>query len=542
MGSSRKSNNFLVQGSILAAASILSRLIGMLYRIPLTNIIGDEGNGYYSNAYSIYSIALILSSYSLPLAVSKLVSARVIKKEYKNSYRVFLCAMMFAVAACLVTTLVIFFGADFLATTIYNDPRSALPLKIIAPTIFVFGIMGILRGYFQGKNTMLPTSISQILEQVINAIVSISAAYLFMKAHSASQEIAAYGAAGSALGTIMGAVVSLAFLLFIFILYKPIINKQIRKDKSSTRESYSDVFRILIATIIPVIFSQLIFQLSAVIDGSLFGHIMDSNGVAYETRSSLYGIYSSKYKLLIDLPVSIASAMAVAIVPSIVASKAHGSNTEVKTKVHQAIKFNMVIAIPAAVGIGVLAKPILSILFIGDMELAAKLVQMGCIAIIFFALSTTSNAILQGINKMKVPVINAAISLSVHIILVFILLKFFHLSTYALVIGNVTFALLICILNWMSVGKYLSYKQEVVKTFLIPTGCSILMGGVAFVVYYGVYSLIRSNAISTAVAILVAIVVYGCTLLVFKGITREELYDMPMGRTIARFAEKIHLL
>jgi stage V sporulation protein B len=542
MGTSKKSNNFLVQGSILAAASILSRLIGMLYRIPLTNIIGDEGNGYYSNAYSIYGIALILSSYSLPLAVSKLVSARVIKKEYRNSYRVFLCAMLFAVATCLLTTLVIFFGADFFATTIYNDPRSALPLKIISPTIFIFGIMGILRGYFQGKNTMLPTSVSQILEQVINAIVSISAAYFFMKAHSASEDIAAYGAAGSALGTIMGALVSFAFLVFIFILYKPIINKQLRKDTSGSRESYSEVFRILIATIIPVIFSQLIFQLSSVIDGSLFGHIMASNGTPYEIRSSLYGIYMSKYKLLIDLPVSIASAMAVAFVPSIVASKASGSNTEVKTKVHLAIKFNMIIAIPAAVGIGVLAKPILDILFVGDNALPARLVQIGCAAVIFFALSTTSNAILQGINKMQVPVINAAISLFIHIILVVVLLKFFNLSTYALVIGNVTFALLICVLNWLSVGKYLSYKQEVIKTFLIPTGCSILMGIVAFLSYYGINQLIHSNLISTAISVVLSVIVYGSTLLIFKGVTREELYDMPLGRTIARFADKLHLL
>lgn len=138
MGTSKKSSNFLVQGSILAAASIIGRIIGLLYRIPLTNIIGDEGMGYYTNAFIIYNVALILSSYSLPLAVSKLVAARVEKKEYKNSYRIFLCAMGFAVIVGTIATLAVYFGADFLAKFIFSSEPTAIPLKVLAPTILVF--------------------------------------------------------------------------------------------------------------------------------------------------------------------------------------------------------------------------------------------------------------------------------------------------------------------------------------------------------------------------------------------------------------------
>jgi stage V sporulation protein B len=267
MESQKKRNNFLVQGSILAAASIIGRIIGLLYRIPLTRIIGDEGMGYYSNAFNIYNIALILSSYSLPLAVSKMVAARVIKKEYRNSYRIFRCSMLFAFTTGSVATLTVFFGADFLAKTVYNNPLNAIPLRVLSFTILVFAIMGVLRGYFQGKNTMLPTSISQILEQIVNAVVSVAAAYYLMKAHSASQEIAAYGAAGSTMGTLFGAIISLLFLVFIFSLYRPVIKKQLRKDKSTTSESYQEIVKILILTIIPVILSQTVYQISSVIDG-----------------------------------------------------------------------------------------------------------------------------------------------------------------------------------------------------------------------------------------------------------------------------------
>ncbi|MDF2804985.1 MAG: hypothetical protein K0S61_4890, partial [Anaerocolumna sp.] len=226
MGTSKKSD-FLVQGSILAIASIIVRLIGLLYRLPLTNIIGDEGMGYYSQAFSIYNIALILSSYSLPLAVSKLVATRLANKEYRNSYRIFLCSLGFAVLVGTIMSLIVFFGADFLATVIFKTPGSAIPLKILAPTIFVFAV----RGYFQGKRTMVPTAISQILEQVINAVVSIVAAYYFISERSASDSMSAYGAAGGTLGTFVGASVALIFLAFIFALYKPIIDRQMKKDK-----------------------------------------------------------------------------------------------------------------------------------------------------------------------------------------------------------------------------------------------------------------------------------------------------------------------
>jgi stage V sporulation protein B len=542
MGSGKKSSSFLVQGSILAVASIIVRLIGLLYRIPLTNIIGDEGMGYYSTAFQIYNIALILSSYSLPLAVSKLVAARVVNKQYRNSYRIFLCAMCFAIIAGTIAALGIYFGADFFATAIYKSPRSAIPLRILAPTIFVFAVMGVLRGYFQGKNTMLPTSVSQVLEQIINAVVSIGAAYFLMKDHSASPDISAFGAAGGTLGTFVGACTALIFLAFIFALYKPIIDRQLRKDTGSIRESYNDILKALGITIIPVILSQTIYQISGVLDGSLFGHIMAGKGLEEEARNALWGIYSNKYNLLITLPVSISSAMGVAIIPSLVTSRVSGSNYEVKNKVQQAVKFNMIIAIPAAVGMGVLASPILQLLFHDSRELPANLIRFGSIAIVVFSLSTITNAVLQGINKMRLPVIHSAISLGIHIVLLYILLKFFNLSTYALVIGNVTFALVVCILNWISVGRHLNYQQEVKKTFLIPALCSAIMGLVSFLTYYGLHSLIGVNSICTLAAVIVAVAVYSCTLLLFKGVTEEELHEMPLGRTLASIAGKLHLL
>jgi stage V sporulation protein B len=542
----KKQNNFIIQGSILAIASLLSRIIGLLYRVPMTNIIGDEGMGYYNIAFQIYNLALIISSYSMPLAVSKLVAAYCVKKEYKSSYRVFRAAMIIAGLSGLIISLVVYFGADFFAGVVFKSPRSAIPLRMVAPNIFLMAIIGTLRGYFQGKNTMMPTSASQLLEQIVNAFVSVFAAYNFMVANSASEDISAYGAAGGTLGTVLGSCSALLFLGFVYFAYRPIIKKQIRRDTMSPVEDYPSIFNMLLLTIAPVILSQTVYQLSGVIDNAIFGNIMHAKGFSSDQNSALLGIYSSKYNLLVNVPVAIASAIAASMVPAIVRARVQGANKEVKSKIHVAIKFNMIIAIPSAVGMTVLARPILNMLFPtkdeNSAQLAIRLLMIGSIAIVFYALSTISNAVLQGINKMNIPVKHSAISLVIHIVIVAGLLKFTDMKTYALVVGNITFPLVVCILNWISIGKLLRYRQELLQSFIIPTICSFIMGIIAFLTYKGVHFIVHSNAFATIIAIGFGAATYFILLILFKGVTENELCGLPKGHLIVNLAKKFHLM
>ncbi|NLO09248.1 MAG: polysaccharide biosynthesis protein [Clostridiales bacterium] len=559
MAKERKENQFLIQGSILAIASLIVRVIGLLYRIPMTRIIGDEGMGLYSIAYELYGLALILSSYSLPLAVSKLVAAKAINREYKNTYRIFISAMGFAIIIGLASFLILFFGADFFANVVNNDPNLILPIRILAPTLFVFAIMGVLRGFYQGKNTMIPTAVSQVIEQIINALVSVGAAYYLMKSYSASINVEAYGAAGGTLGTLVGALAGLLFLMFDYAAYRPVLRRQIKADRNTYLDSYKDIFKMLVITISPIILSQTVYHISGVIDNAMFSNIMATKEVTYfdntvfkntalgslysvENIRELIGIYNNKYRNLSNVPVAIASAIGAAIVTSITAAKVRGMDGLIRNKTHMAIKFNMIIAIPSAVGMGVLAYPILEMLFPGANQLDANYLSLGAIAIVFYSLSTVTTAILQGINKLKVPVINSAISLSFHVALVFFLLKFTPLSGYSLVIGNVTFALVVSILNWISIEKYLEYKQEITKTFIIPTVSAGLMGIVVYFIHFGLHKWTGSNTFATIVAMLAAVIVYFTLLILMKGATEEELENLPKGEVIIRFLKWAHIL
>ena len=540
MSSEAKKNlkkNVLVQGSILAVASIIVRLIGLFYRIPMTRILGDKAMGYYSYAFEIYNLALILSSYSIPLSVSKLVSARIVKGETKNAHKVFRFTMVLSgVVGAIMTLLVVLLAESY--GKLINSPNVAIPLKVLAPTIFVFSVMGVIRGYFQGQNNMVPTAISQIVEQIFNAIVSILASYCMLRAFAHKTNAEAYGAAGGTMGTFIGAVSALVTLIFIYCLSRNRIHDELKNDTSNYDEEYAHILKILLVTAIPVIISQTIYQISGTLDSVIYNRAVSAKGVSEAVRSAHWGIYSNKYRLLSNVPVAVASAMGTAVVPSLIAEYVMGNYEAMKRKIASVVKFNMIIAFPSAIGLSVLARPILLLLFGDGNVISERMLQIGGICVVFFALSTVTNGVLQGIDRMDLPVKHSAISLIIHIPVLFLLLKFTDLDSYALVICNVMFPLVVCILNWRSIGKLIDYKQEVVKTFIIPLIASILMGAAGFAVYILIKPL--GNTIDTCISVLVCIVVYFFFLTKLKGVTREEMLAMPRGKRLVKVLTKLH--
>lgn len=536
------SGNFLIQGSILAAAGIIVRLIGLLYKVPMTRILGTEGIGYYNTAYEIYNIGLILSSYSLPLAISKLIAARRIRGRYQDARRVYLCGMAFGITVGTAMTAILLFGSSWITETIFKSPGSALPLAVMAPTVLVFSVMGIIRGYFQGFGNMIPTSVSQIIEQVIHAAVSIVASYLFIRWFADAASPASYGAAGGTLGTLTGALAALIFLSAMMFRHRKSQAELYRRPQSVSTESWKSVFWALLVTLTPIILSQFVYQLSGSVDNSMFGQIMSAKGLTEKERMSLLGIYGGEYRLLTNVPVAIASSLGTSMIPSIVASKTQRDFPAVQKKIRLTVKFNMLIAIPCAVGMGVLAGPIMRLIFGDNSALARNLLTLGAPAVIFFSLSTVTNAVLQGIDLMRKSVTHSAISLALHVILVYVLLQHFNMGVYGLVIGNVTFALAVCILNWLAIGKALKYRQEIKTTFLLPLVSSAVMGAFALAVYRLVTSITGYYQLGILVSVPLAMILYGILIILTKSVTEEELPDMPFGMRILRLCRKARLI
>lgn len=552
MSKKKNDTSFLVQGSILAIASLVSRVIGLVYRIPLTAIIGDHGNDYYSCAYEIYSLLLLISSYSLPMAVSKMVSARISNGEKQNAYRVFKGAMIFALFTGTAACMIVFFGAEEL-TRLFKTPLGVYALQVLAPTLIIVAVLGVFRGFFQGMGTMIPSAVSQIIEQIVNAVVSVGSAYVLFAygrriatvLGSKEHYDAAYGAAGGTLGTSAGALCGLAFIIFVFSMFFPKFRKAMRRENKIGKkqpESYRVIFGILIGTIVPVLMSTTIYNMVSIVDQWLFKNIATIQGYSAADVSEWWGIFSGKYRVLTNVPISISTALAASCVPALAAAFAQKDEKQVRSKIGMSMRFIMVVAMPCTAGIMVLADPIIQLLFPGSSPLAGHLLQAGGISVIFYSISTLSNAVLQGIDRMRIPVRNASVALVLHAGVIAVGMFGLKLNIYGICVGTIAFSLIMCILNGMSVRKYSGFKPDVTKTFIKPAIASVIMGGVVYAAYFVCHKVSHSNAVSTVIAVLVGMIVYAAALLLIKGLTEEELHSFPKGELLIRIAKKFRLL
>ena len=534
MGKSKNNGtNFLVQGSILAVASIISRIIGLVYRIPLNNILGDVGISYYACAFDVYNVILIISSYSLPQAVSKTVSAKAAKGQYRSVYQVLKGALLFALVSGIVASLVVFFGAEFFTGTLLKTPYSVFALKILGPALVVVAVLGVLRGFFQGLGTMMPSVLYRYGTK-IGAVLGDTEHYG-----------PAYGAAGGTLGTNLGSVAALIFVLFVFFAYMHVFKRRMKREKGVKVEPFAYTMKILIITIVPVLLSTTVYNISSIIDQSIFKNVALLQGYSENKIDVWWGVFSGKYKLLINVPISIASAMAASCVPTLTMSFAQKDMKKVREQINSAMRFIMVISFPCAIGLAVLGEPICRLLFPGTAQtapMAGTMMWVGAMAVVFYAMSTLSNGLLQGIDRLKIPVINAAVSLVAHVIVLIILMLFFRMNIYAVIIANMFFAFLMCIMNALAIRKYSGYHQEIHKTFIVPGISSVIMGIITYIVYHGSYAVLKINAVSAMLAILAAVIVYAVVLLLLHGLTEEEIKKFPKGTLIVRVAKKLHLL
>lgn len=545
-------NNFIMQAGILAAAGIISRIIGLLYRSPLQRVIGNEGMGYYHIAYAFYTIILLISSYSIPAAISKVIAQKLAVKEYRNAHRIFKCALGYVLVVGGIASLLLFFGAG-----LFVPPEAVPVLRVFAPTIFIYGILGVLRGYFQAHKTMAQTSVSQILEQIANAVVSIGAAYLLIRHTFGTMELpadetekmlrATKGAVGSAMGTGAGVLAALLFMLGIYGLNKGLIDRRVKRDKYHRVDSYGDILKMITRVVTPFILSTAVYNLSSTVNTSIYTKLWpEMRDMGTMDISERWGIFSGQALTISNIPIAFASAMAAAMIPTVSQLVAAKNMDGAREKIGVAIKTTMIISIPCAVGLFALARPVTGLLFKNPTreaeDLATRLLMTLAVSVIFYALSTLSSQILQGLGKLNAPIINAGVALVIQTAVAIALLLFTDLELYSIAIANIVYSGVMCVLNQLSVRRAAGYRQELVRTFLIPLLASAFMGGFVWAVYEGLLLLTKSPSIAVIPAILLGACVYFALLIVFRGVTEQELRGFPKGHLLVKAAKKCRLM
>ena len=536
MSSKQKSNVLVKNASFLMAAALISKIVGLLYKSPLTHIVGADGMAYYGLAQQAYMILLMIASYSIPQAVSKIIAEKLAKGEYRNAQKYFKGSLLYAVVVGGAAALFCLAGAGILIPS--NQQGATLALRFLAPTIFMSGILGVYRGYFQAYRNMVPTSISQILEQFANAAFSIVAAWLFIEfvAGSDKDSIDRWGAAGGTIGTGVGVAAALGFVLVVYQLNRRIIRSKIVSDHTGRVESYREVIEVILRMVTPIILSAFIYNVNGYIDGYLFSEILGKQGFEDAGIRMLYTEYSIYFLSIINIPLTLSSAAPTSMIPEVSAAYAKKHMELANFKIDQAVQLSMFISIPAAVGMAVLSQPIVRILFPDTIGTAGLLLSVGAVTVILNGLSNISNGVLQGIGMPNLPMRNAAIALVVDVTSLVVMLLTTGLGILAVVLAIIVYSVIICVLNDISMKKFLGYKNKWVEAYLIPLMASAPMALTAWLLFNGLYTLIPSNLLGLAVSVPVAAAVYIVLYIVFARVPEEQLQAFPFGSWLVRIA------
>lgn len=537
-------NSLVIQAGILAAAGIIVRIIGLLYNTPLVKIIGDEGFGYYDSAYAAYSIVLLISSYSIPSAVSKIMAEHLAKGEYTNAFRIFKCTLLYVTVVGLGASAFVFFGAGILV----NMESAVLPLKILAPTIFFSGLLGAFRGFFQAQKTMIPTSVSQIIEQIINAVFSVVMAYVLVNAASGENHstIASFGAAGSTIGTGAGVISGLIFVVIIYVKKRPSVMMKVNSDTSTNIKSYSSILKMIFLVVTPFILSTGIYNLNAFLDKTLYQVILMEVKNVDETTVAFGLSAFAKANKLANVPIALSAAMASTLIPRLSGAVATHDYTGARTQVAKAVKITMFVSIPLTVLLLILSKPVITVLFNQPetITMASILLSVLALTVVFYGLSTMTQAVLQASGHLNIPIINSVIALIFHAGVMVLLLYLLPTGAAVYVYGGSTilYSVTLCVLNGIALNKYIGYRQEWKKTFIFPAIAALVMGVISFLSFYGIYFLTQSNLVGLLVAGVIGFSVYMVVCIKFRVISEEELKTLPKGGFLVRILHKIHLL
>ena len=529
-----KKSHFVKQAAILAAASLTVRLIGFLYRIPLTRLVGDAGNAFYLSAYFVYAFAITLTSAALPAAISKLVSERIALGRYHDAHQLFKTALGLGVILGAIAAVFMGFGANWLTgLRFFNYPEAARGVRALAPTVFVVALLAVFRGYFQGMNTMVPTAVSQVIEQIFNAAFSIWLAYIFFS--TAQLE---YAAAGAAAGTGIGAVAGLIVIFGCYLLVAKRLRVRAAGNQhtqflAGTNETREDQIRALLSTALPIIMGMGIYQIANFIDLGMAKDRLMYAGFTDDQVDVMVGQFTGKFLLLTTLPVSLSVALSQAVIPDISASRATMDQAAVRDKINTAMHISMILSIPAVVGLAVLADPILALLF-PQFPDGGRLLRLGSVSIVFLALVQVSTGVLQGIGKVMLPAIAALCGVMVKIPLNWHLLAIYDINILGTVISTIACYVVAATINLYFLYKYTGVLPDFIGAFLKPAFAATGMGLVCFVTYYMV-GLAAPDRVATVLALALGVPSYLILLWLIGGLPKQAMESAPLPRALRRW-------
>lgn len=523
--------SFLKGAFTLGLSGLIVKVIGILYRIPLANIIGTEGAGIYQKAYPFYTLLLMLSTAGLPPAISKLVAQNTAKGDRAGARKILRVSLvMLGTFGFISAFLLYFFSYDF--ALMADDPLAQTAISFIAPAVFFVTLMAAIRGYFQGLQNMFPTALTQMVEQVGKVIFGLGFA-----SYMAPRGIE-YGAAGAVLGVMIAEFLAMVAVFIYYFVKRP----RLPHNEKTELKVYGILKQILHLSI-PILIGASVMPIVQLSDSLIITVRLQDIGYTESTARSVYGIFSGFINPLVNVPGTVALAFCVSILPVISAAKSMDSMDVVRNNTKIGFKMATMVGIPSAVGLGVLARPIMGLLYgntltSSQVVLAGNLLALIAGGVIFLSILQTMNGVLQGLGRVMIPVAALSLGAVVKITLNFLLIGIPSINIYGAPISTFACYAVASIVDIIMVKKYTNVKFGVMDTVMRPLLASIFMGVAA----WGMYALLSDKVGSSVAAlagVFIGIIVFVLCIPIFNVLSRDEIIALPGGKKMIKFYDKV---
>lgn len=529
----KDAGNSVIKGTmILIAGNIVVKIIGALFKLPLANIVGADGMGLYNASFTVYDIFLVLSTAGYTLAISKMVSSCCAKGSDAEALKILKVTKQLFFVVGLFFTTAMFVGARLYAQLIGNT-RSYYCIIVLAPAVLFVSLMSAYRGYYQGTNDMIPTTVSQVVEAVIRLTVGLSLSW-YLKSKGFGVEIAAAGAiAGITLGEF-----SSTFTLAMIHKFKQKKHKKPKRCYTSTGK----ILKTLFSTSIPIGISAIIISVINILDNSIVMHRLQFIGCTEQQANTLYGAFNMAFTVF-SLPITIVFAVNTSIFPVLSYANACKSKVRVARISQASLRIIMMVSTAAAAVFASLSNPIIKILYFGqprDAKIAAPLLMLLAPSAIVISLSIITSSILQAVDKLMTPSRSMIIGGVVCLASNWFLIGNREIGIYGIPVGLFICYLLTTVFNLSAIKKCgikLSYRNLFFKPFL-PAAVMAIIGAAMFYISKPVLGLLKSTCLSLVVCIISYIIV----LFISGTVEKDDLCMLPGGQKLICVLVKLHLL
>ena len=511
-----KSKSIIGGMTVLGLAGVICKLVGVLYSIPLTWMIGTQGLGVYNAVFPAYNLLLTISSAGLPVAVSRLVARSLAKDDPRSAKNVFKTALLLLTVVGSVATIIMLAGSNLLAIA-SDQPTSRIGFQVIAPCVLLVCMLSAFRGFMQGQQNMTPTAISQLIEQVGKVFLALPMAYFGSKIGIE------YGAAGALLGT---TIVEGIALLYMIILYYRRRNAfaSLPQLTEETPESRGIIARQLVGISLPITIGACIVPLSQYIDSTMLVGRLMSTGMAAETAASVYGLFSGTVIRIINIPTALALAVSMSLVPAISSAKAVNDNDQIVRQTDLGMRFAFLIGLPCSIGMSVLAEPLMRFFYEGsiieeELILGGELLTMSGLTIILFTVVQATTSVLQGLGKQRIPMYTLVAGVVCKIVLNYVLIAVPEINIHGAPIASLVCYSVSMLPNLFYMLKYTNSKMNWMGWIIRPGIATAAMG----ITVYAMRELLPGGRLLLLAEVALGVVVFAVVALGVKAITKEDL-------------------